>query len=414
MASWNPHPSDGARDTEDLEEKLRQSEELREETARKLEEETQLKVFYQGQVSQLESKLQDHEERLCSLERKMASLLEKPQLQPVVSETDKLAGQDQSKSGDSQGLVNREIKAGETCTFGLDPATIHGKLETQEDSDKGNILIKYNGDQEVVNTLGRFVGKSHTALGDVLVSGGRMYWEVDVHKSNHYRIGVATKTVKRDKWIGDTKKSWCIRNNDGEVSARHNYEDCGLPLVRNPPVIGVLLDYDNAKVHFFDADSSKHLHTYEVDVSEPVRPAFQVNEGYVVVDTAVSLAKMEELLAVMDAASDSIPDVKHEASLRKTRFFNDARLTDLSKSLGKEWRQVASCLGLEKVQLDKVEINYPRDHNRQVLEGLSAWRLTMKDDDAMLEELTSCLRKGGRSDMAEKIQEEYEKSENPS
>ncbi|XP_066284329.1 SPRY domain-containing protein 4-like [Branchiostoma lanceolatum] len=332
--------------------------------------------------------------------------------------------QDQSVSNEDPEVLDiREVKAGETSTFGLDPATIHGKLETQVDKDKGKILIKYNKDQEVVNTMGRFVGKSHTALGDVLVSGGTMYWEVNVRKSNHYRVGVALKTVKRDKWIGDTKKSWCIRNNDGEVSARHNYVDSGLRLVRNPPVIGVLLDYDNAKVQFFDADSRKHLQTYEVDVTEPLRPAFQVNEGCVVVDSAASPAKMEELLAAKDAAGDSIPDLTHDTSSYKTRFFNDRRLAALSESIGKEWRQVASCLGLEKVQLDKLEINHPRDHNRQVLEGLSAWRLTMKDDDEMLAKLMASLQECSRFDLAEKIQEEHgqhgqttetEESENPS
>ncbi|CAH1265452.1 MID1 [Branchiostoma lanceolatum] len=402
MASWDHHPSDG--NSEDLKQNLRQSEEAREELARQLEEETRLKDLFQARVSQLESKLQDHEKRLRSLESKMATLPEEPQPQQVVDVTEDLVGQGQGEYEDSQGSDIREVKAGESSKFGLDPATIHGKLETQVDMDKGKILIKYNGDQEVVNTVGRFVGKSHTALGDVLISGGRMYWEVDVRKSNHYRTGVVSKTVKRDKWIGDTKKSWCIRNNDGEVSARHNYVDSGLRLVRNPPVIGVLLDYDSAKVQFFDADSGKHLQTYDVDVTEPLRPAFQVNEGCVVVNSAVFPAKMEELLSAMDAAG----------------FFNDKRLAALSKSIGKEWRQVASCLGLEKVQLDKLEINHPRDHSRQVLEGLSAWRLTMKDDGEMLAKLMASLQECNRSDLAEKIQEEHgqhgqtEESDNPS
>ncbi|XP_019633337.1 PREDICTED: E3 ubiquitin-protein ligase TRIM69-like isoform X1 [Branchiostoma belcheri] len=423
MASWNPHPS--GHNTHDMEQKLRQSEEAREDVERKLEEETRLKVFYQDKALQLESKLQDHEERLCSLENKMAALMEKhpiqqQQQQQVVGERVGRESQDQSVAEDSEETGIREVKVGEALTFGLDPATIHGKLDTQVDSEKGKILISYNGDQEVVNTVGRFVGKSHTALADVMISGGRWYWEVDVRKSNHYRMGVASKTVKRDKWIGDTKKSWCIRNNDGEVSARHNYDDSGLRLVRNPPIIGVLLDYDSAKVHFFDVDSGKHLQTYEVDVSEPLRPAFQVNEGCVVVNSAAgSPAKMEELLSAMDAAGDTIPDFTREASWHRNRFFNDKRMADISMLIGKQWRQVATCLGLQKVQLDKMELNHPKDHTRQVMEGLVTWRGTAKDDDEMLTELTSCLKKWDRSDLAEQIQEEHdqlttEASEDPS
>ncbi|KAI8503570.1 hypothetical protein Bbelb_185410 [Branchiostoma belcheri] len=381
MASWNPHPS--GHNTHDMEQKLRQSQEAREGVERKLEEETRLKVFYQDKALQLESKLQDHDER---------------------------ESQDQSVPEDSKETGIREVKVGEALTFGLDPATIHGKLETQVDSEKGKILVRYNGDQEVVNTVGRFVGKSHTALADVMISGGRWYWEVDVRKSNHYRMGVASKTVKRDKWIGDTKKSWCIRNNDGEVSARHNYDDSGLRLVRNPPIIGVLLDYDSAKVHFFDVESGKHLQTYEVDISEPLRPAFQVNEGCVVVNSAAgSPAKMEELLSAMDAAGDTIPDFSCEASWQRNRFFNDKTMADISRLIGKEWRQVATCLGLQKVQLDKMELNHPKDHTRQVMEGLVAWRGTTKGDDEMLTELTSCLKKWDRSDLAEKIQDEHDR-----
>ncbi|XP_060115950.1 fibronectin type III and SPRY domain-containing protein 2 [Heteronotia binoei] len=122
--------------------------------------------------------------------------------------------------------------------------------------------------------------RSVAILGKPIPFQGKHYWEVDVNDNIEYRIGVAFENVSRDSYLGTSHSCWCMRHT--VTSSRHTYEflNNGMtPDIRitvPPKKIGLLLDYDDGTLSFFNADIMQHLYTYRSHFQDFVCPCFAV------------------------------------------------------------------------------------------------------------------------------------------
>ncbi|XP_074863080.1 fibronectin type III and SPRY domain-containing protein 2 [Carettochelys insculpta] len=119
-------------------------------------------------------------------------------------------------------------------------------------------------------------------LGSMIPFQGKHYWEVEVNENMEYRVGVAFETTHRHGFLGANSSSWCMRHI--VTPARHKYEflHSGMtPDIRitiPPKRIGILLDYDNWKLSFFNLDLAQHLYTFNDPFQHYVHPCFALEK----------------------------------------------------------------------------------------------------------------------------------------
>ncbi|XP_058012032.1 fibronectin type III and SPRY domain-containing protein 2 [Ahaetulla prasina] len=122
--------------------------------------------------------------------------------------------------------------------------------------------------------------RSIAVLGYPIPFRGKHYWEVDVDENTEYCIGVAFENVPRDDYLGQSHSSWCMKHTI--TSSSHLYEflnDGMTPDIKitvPPEKIGLLLDYDEGTLSFFNADIAQHLHTFHNNFRDFVCPCFAV------------------------------------------------------------------------------------------------------------------------------------------
>ncbi|KFO87704.1 Fibronectin type III and SPRY domain-containing protein 2, partial [Buceros rhinoceros silvestris] len=124
------------------------------------------------------------------------------------------------------------------------------------------------------NSFTRCIG----ILGSLIPFPGKHYWEVEVEEDTEYRIGVAFENTPRHGYLGANNSSWCMRHII--TPSRHKFEflHSGMtPDIRitvPPRRIGILLDYENCRLSFFNADLVQHLYTFNSCFQHYVHPCF--------------------------------------------------------------------------------------------------------------------------------------------
>ncbi|XP_008273518.2 fibronectin type III and SPRY domain-containing protein 2 [Oryctolagus cuniculus] len=119
-------------------------------------------------------------------------------------------------------------------------------------------------------------------LGNLIPVRGRHYWEVEVDECLDYTIGVAFEEVPRHEDLGANRLSWCLRHTF--ASSRHKYEflhnktSPDTRITVPPRRIGVLLDYANSRLSFFNVDISQHLHSFSCELHRLVHPCFSLEK----------------------------------------------------------------------------------------------------------------------------------------
>ncbi|KAM6245299.1 E3 ubiquitin-protein ligase RNF135 [Porphyrio hochstetteri] len=107
-------------------------------------------------------------------------------------------------------------------------------------------------------------------------STGCHYWEVITKDSDGWAVGVAHGMIgKRDK-LGRTGHSWCIEwlGPKQQLSAWHRDQETVLHKDK-PLKVGVLLELQKKTVSFYSiTDKEMLLHTFEINTSVPLYPAF--------------------------------------------------------------------------------------------------------------------------------------------
>uniref|UniRef100_A0A4W4GG87 RING-type E3 ubiquitin transferase n=1 Tax=Electrophorus electricus TaxID=8005 RepID=A0A4W4GG87_ELEEL len=158
--------------------------------------------------------------------------------------------------------------------FKLDPKTAHKKLRLSNDC---LTMEKDESSLKKSHTPERFSGTgSYGAAGNVFIDSGCHYWEVLLGASTWYAVGVAYKSAPKNEWNGKNSSSWVFSRCNSNFLARHNGKEVLVEASLQLRRLGVLLDYDNNALSFYDAMSSQHLHTFDVSFLLPVAPTFMI------------------------------------------------------------------------------------------------------------------------------------------
>ncbi|KAM5206678.1 fibronectin type III and SPRY domain-containing protein 2 isoform 1-T3 [Hipposideros larvatus] len=133
-------------------------------------------------------------------------------------------------------------------------------------------------------------------MGTLIPVRGRHYWEVEVDERLDYTVGVSFEDVPKQEDLGTNSLSWCMRHT--WASPRHKYEflhNKMTPDIRitvSPRKIGILLDYENSKLSFFNVDISQHLYTFTCQLPRFVHPCFSLEKpGSLKIHNGISMPK---------------------------------------------------------------------------------------------------------------------------
>ncbi|XP_046894850.1 probable E3 ubiquitin-protein ligase MID2 isoform X1 [Hypomesus transpacificus] len=158
--------------------------------------------------------------------------------------------------------------------FKLDPKTAHKKLRLSNDC---LTMEKDESSLKKSHTPERFSGTgSYGAAGNVFMDSGCHYWEVLLGASTWYAVGVAYKSAPKNEWSGKNSSSWVLSRCNNNFMVRHNGKEMQVEASPQLRRLGVLLDYDNNSLSFYDAMNSQHLHTFDVAFVLPVAPTFMI------------------------------------------------------------------------------------------------------------------------------------------
>ena len=91
-----------------------------------------------------------------------------------------------------------------------------------------------------------------------------------------YAIGLAYKSAPKHEWIGKNSASWALCRCHNTWVVRHNSKEIPIEPAPHLRRVGILLDYDNGSIAFYDALNSIHLYTFDITFSQPVCPTFTV------------------------------------------------------------------------------------------------------------------------------------------
>ncbi|XP_035298309.1 fibronectin type III and SPRY domain-containing protein 2 isoform X2 [Cricetulus griseus] len=214
----------------------------------------------------------------------------------------------QLQPGHSYTIYVRALNVGGTSARS-EPATVHttgSYFQLNKDSCHPWLTISEDGftvvrgekktfRRELPPTKTQFT-RCVAVIGNLIPVRGRHYWEVEVDERLDYTIGVACEDVPKQEDLGANCLSWCMRHTF--ASTRHQYEflhNRTTPDIRitvAPKKIGILLDYENSKLSFFNVDIAQHLYTFSCQLHQFVHPCFSLEKpGSLKICNGISMPK---------------------------------------------------------------------------------------------------------------------------
>ncbi|XP_063786696.1 E3 ubiquitin/ISG15 ligase TRIM25-like [Pseudophryne corroboree] len=124
-------------------------------------------------------------------------------------------------------------------------------------------------------------------------SSGRHYWEVDVNKSEYWRMGMCYPSIGRRgrrSVIGENKKSWGLVRYINQYFVIH--DSIAIRLPDNIPCdrVRVYLDYEAGQLSFYTlCDPIRHLHTFTASLTEPLHAVIGFLGGLSVGDDGITI-----------------------------------------------------------------------------------------------------------------------------
>ncbi|KAJ1068838.1 hypothetical protein K5549_018707, partial [Capra hircus] len=147
----------------------------------------------------------------------------------------------------------------QTVKLTLDAATAHPALFLSEE---GRRVTWQEPCQELPSSPERFVSIP-CVLGQLYVSSGRYFWEVEVQDAHSWDLGVCRNNVARTGRVTMSPQNgfWVIRLYDGEYWGLTSPET-SLTLKEKPCRVGVFLDYEAGDVSFYNMTDESHICTF--------------------------------------------------------------------------------------------------------------------------------------------------------
>ncbi|XP_073480427.1 E3 ubiquitin/ISG15 ligase TRIM25-like [Aquarana catesbeiana] len=161
----------------------------------------------------------------------------------------------------------------------LDVNTAYNNLQISDDR---KTVSRSDVKQNRPETPERFQG-SYQVLSSQSFSSGRNYWEVDVGRSDGFRVGMCYPSIERgggQTLIGYNNKSWGLYRDGDQYGVRHDNKEILLPPNISSNRVRIYLDYEAGRMSFYDlCDPIRHLHTFTTTFTEPLHAVLCVWRG---------------------------------------------------------------------------------------------------------------------------------------
>ncbi|XP_066215917.1 butyrophilin subfamily 1 member A1-like isoform X2 [Saccopteryx leptura] len=159
-------------------------------------------------------------------------------------------------------------------TVTLDAATAHPALHLSEN---GRQVTWQERGQDLPRCTQRFKSLP-CVLGQLHITSGRCYWEVEVENSHSWDLGVCGDNVTRKGRVTMSPQNgfWAIRLYSGEYWALTSPETL-LSVRESPLKVGIFLDYEDGDVSFFNMTDGSHIFRFSKNTFHGVlRPLFRL------------------------------------------------------------------------------------------------------------------------------------------
>uniref|UniRef100_A0A8C7DU75 Uncharacterized protein n=1 Tax=Oncorhynchus kisutch TaxID=8019 RepID=A0A8C7DU75_ONCKI len=151
----------------------------------------------------------------------------------------------------------------------LDPDTAHPKLTVSDDKK----CVKFGDLRRERGTEKRFEEKQ-CVLGMEGYDIGTHYWEVDLGEKSQWSVGVAQDPENRNNTPMIPENGyWSIRLENG-VLKTVDRSSIVLPIELKPGKLGVLVDYEEGKIVFFNVEKKCHIHSFLGRFDKTLYPFF--------------------------------------------------------------------------------------------------------------------------------------------
>ncbi|XP_003261568.2 cardiomyopathy-associated protein 5 [Nomascus leucogenys] len=118
-----------------------------------------------------------------------------------------------------------------------------------------------------------------SVLGEELPSCGQHYWETTVTDCPAYRLGICSSSAVRAGALGQGETSWYMHCSEPQ---RYTFFYSGIVsdvhVTERPARVGILLDYNNQRLIFINAESGQLLFIVRHRFNESVHPAFALEK----------------------------------------------------------------------------------------------------------------------------------------
>ncbi|XP_026107931.1 E3 ubiquitin-protein ligase TRIM39-like [Carassius auratus] len=178
------------------------------------------------------------------------------------------------------GDINIEELRKHAVEITIDRERLHPDLKVSQDSKTVRDSADYNhtGDEFPIHLC---------AFGAQRFSSGRHYWEVELAQENtppknYWLIGVmkdGNLTARGKTGFTPFYGFWFLYSDGPNGFEINTNPSVKLSLTPRPERLGVLLDYDDGQLSFYNVTERKHLLTIKTKFSGSVRPLFNPGAG---------------------------------------------------------------------------------------------------------------------------------------
>ncbi|XP_023141041.2 nuclear factor 7, brain-like [Amphiprion ocellaris] len=127
-----------------------------------------------------------------------------------------------------------------------------------------------------------------SVLGDIIISAGRHYWEVEVSPSGSWRVGVMSELAStRQKSVTPKEGYWVLWKGPSLWACTD--KAIRLEKVALPRHIGVYVDVEEGQVSFYDVERRVHIYTFSDTFRHSLIPLFGCLDG----DTVLKIKPAE-------------------------------------------------------------------------------------------------------------------------
>ncbi|XP_040838830.1 butyrophilin subfamily 1 member A1-like [Ochotona curzoniae] len=162
----------------------------------------------------------------------------------------------------------------QNVTVTLDVDTAHPALSLSQE----RRCVTWQEEDQTLPDIPQRFSSLPCVLGELQITSGRYFWEVDITNTVSYDLGICRDNVTRKERVTMSPQNgfWGIRLYNKEYWALTSPETL-LTLREQPLRVGIFLDYDDGDVSFFNMTDGSHIFSFPQHTFQGIlRPLFRL------------------------------------------------------------------------------------------------------------------------------------------